>query len=100
MLRRGGRKGGKCPLEVRGNLGRAWPKWMPGKARFGTGGGSGGGRIRSESNGAISSVEQRKSFRWGVGSGMLRGRRMQLGDSNKIHKLTYSTLKDFSMTDP
>ena len=32
MLRRGGRKSGKCPLEIRGNLGRAWPEWMPGKA--------------------------------------------------------------------
>ena len=37
--------------------------------------------ICSGSYGAISSVEQRKSFKWGVGLGMLRDRRLRLGES-------------------
>ena len=42
--------------------------------------GSGGGLIRSESYGAMSSVEQRNRFRWDVGSEILKGRRVQLGE--------------------
>ena len=54
-------------------------EWMPGTALLWDSGRFWRGTDRSESYGAISSVERRKSFRWGRGSGMLRGRRMQLG---------------------
>ena len=37
-------------------------------------------RIHGVSYGAISTMEQSQSFRWGVGSWMWRGRRMQLGE--------------------